>query len=112
MPRLGRFLSSLVLLATTVAGGPGLTLTEAWEHAHRNGPGHGHSIHFERRGGQDHDDTCRAWLTSSPARTPADFGGVIRLPEPLAAAPIVAVSAFHPCHPTLLPHSRAPPVSA
>ena len=63
-------LASLLLLATSLAGGPGLAGLEAYQHAHRTTPGHGHRIHFERRGGADHDDACRTWLRSPPARTP------------------------------------------
>jgi hypothetical protein len=112
MRRVRRTLAALLLLATALAGGPGLAGLEAWEHAHRNGPGHGHRIHFEQRGGADHDDACRAWRASAPARAPVALGATLKLPDPVFAAPCAAIAASNSKDPTLLPHSRAPPVPA
>jgi hypothetical protein len=112
---IGRFRNGFVplfLLATSLAGGPGLAGVEAYEHAHRVGPGHGHRIHFERRGGQDHDDTCRAWLTSAPARTPTRPATVGRLTEVAVTPHLSPAPSVRSADPTLLPHSRAPPASA
>ena len=112
MHRIRVRLASLLLLATTLAGGPGLAGLEAYQHAHRTGPGHGYRTHFERRGGADHDDACRIWLLSAPARTPTPPQRAIRLPRPVEAAPAVAVAEPHSADLSLLPHSRAPPLPA
>ena len=109
MPRTPRRLASLFLLATSLAGGPGLAGFEAYEHAHRIGPGHGHRIHFERRGGQDHDDRCRAWLVSSPARSPNPPSVALRLPDVAVTSPPSAALSFRYKEPNRLPLSRAPP---
>jgi hypothetical protein len=110
--RLPRVLASAFLLATALAGGPGLAGLEAYEHAHRVGPGHGHRVHFERRGGQDHDDTCRAWLTSAPARTPVRPAPIARFTEAAVTLHLSPVPALRSADLTLLPQSRAPPATA
>ena len=110
MHRIRVRLASLLLLATTLAGGPGLAGLEAYQHAHRTGPGHGYRTHFERRGGADHDDACRILFLSAPARTPTPPQRAIRLPRPAAVVPAVAVVWLHSDDLTLLPPARAPPV--
>jgi len=109
MRRLRHRLSSLLLTATALAGGPGLTLSEAWQHAHRTGPGHGHRAHFEARGGQDHDDRCEIGLISAPARVPSPGAAELRLPtpEPKALVQQLVFSAAEVVG--FLPPSRAPP---
>ncbi|HEV8358481.1 MAG TPA: hypothetical protein VGQ17_17135 [Gemmatimonadales bacterium] len=111
MHRLRGWFAPLLFLATALAGGPGLAGLEAYEHAHRTTPGHGYRIHFERRGGADHDDACRIWLIPAPARTPTPPQRAIRPPSSIAAAPQVAVATLYSADPTLLPHSRAPPLA-
>ena len=110
MFRPSRALPSLLLLATALAGGPGLAGLEAYQHAHRTGPGHGHRIHFEQRGGADHDDACRAWRASAPVRAPVAPGATLKLPDPVFAAPCAVISAVNPQAPALLPPSRGPPL--
>ena len=108
---LTRRLAALLLLATALAGGPGFAGLEAYEHAHRTVPGHGHRIHVEPRGGQDHDDGCGAWLRSAPVRTPAQPSGVIRLVQTVTVQ-LTDTLASHVTHnPALLPLSRAPPAT-
>jgi hypothetical protein len=111
MHRTCRALAASILLATALAGGPGLAGLEAYQHTHRTTPGHGYRIHFERRGGADHDDACRIWLIPAPARTPTPPQRAIRPPSSIAAAPHVAVATLYSADPTLLPHSRAPPLA-
>ena len=110
MRRTGRWFPPILLLAIALAGGPGLAGLEAYQHAHRTGPGHGYRTHFERRGGADHDDACRIWLLSAPARTPTPPQRAIRLPSPVAAPAHVAAATLRSGDLTLLPHSRAPPL--
>jgi hypothetical protein len=110
MHRIRIRLAALLLLATTLAGGPGLAGLEAYQHAHRTTPGHGFRTHFERRGGADHDDACRIWLLSAPARTPTPPQRAIRLPRPVAVTPAVAMATPHSAELTRLPPARAPPV--
>ena len=74
--------AGLLLQLTALAGGPGFTLLEAYEHAHRSAPGHGRLAHFEPGGGQDHDDVCRLWRSSAPARTPDLAPATVRVPDP------------------------------
>lgn len=106
-----RPLASLLLLAIAVAGGPGQAGLEAYQHAHRRGPGHGHRTHFEARGGQDHDDACRAWRLTSPARTPVAPAVATRLPVFPEVGSGVAAPVLDDQGPNLLPLSRAPPRS-
>ena len=104
-------LRALLLFAITLAGGPGLAGLEAYQHASRNASGHGHRTHFETRGGADHDDACRTWLTSQPARHAAGT------PAPIKGPPFVSRVLYDPglasCpdRTPLLPRSRAPPVT-
>jgi hypothetical protein len=103
-------LVALVLQVSALAGGPGLTLLEAWEHTHRSSPGHGFQAHYEARGGQDHDDVCRIWRSSAPAPTPEVPATRVRLPDPTSVilcgtlTPLVAGFSHR------LPPSRAPPL--
>src|SRR5436309_3038023 len=112
MRRMRKGLANLLLLATALAGGPGLAGLEAYQHTHRSVPGHGYRTHFEQRGGADHDDACRIWLISAPARTPAPTQRAIQLPSPVASAPLPAAATPCPNDLTLLPQSRAPPLPA
>jgi hypothetical protein len=109
MLRLRPGLVSFLLTATALAGGPGLTLGEAWQHTHRTGPAHSHYAHYEARGGQDHDDRCEIGLISVPARAPSAGSAELRLPtpEPKALAEQLVSSAAQVTG--LLPPSRAPP---
>jgi hypothetical protein len=107
--RLPRLLTSLTLLGIAIAGGPGLAGLEAYQHAHRTGPGHGHRIHLEARGGQDHDDACGAWRGSSPVRLPALGGTTIRTTEVFVPTLRVTVRDLYLSDLVLLPPSRAPP---
>lgn len=100
-----------LLLAIAVAGGPGFAGLEAYEHAHRTTPGHGHRIHFERRGGQDHDDACGAWLLSAPVRAPLQPTGMVRLAPVRVRRPPSPPDPHRVRTPPLLPLSRAPPVA-
>src|ERR1041385_5277670 len=109
MHRIRIRLAALLLLATTLAGGPGLAGLEAYQHAHRTTPGHGFRTHFERRGGADHDDACRIWLLSAPARTPPPPQRAVRLPRPLSGGRGGAPPA-DPCRIwPLAPRARPPP---
>ncbi|HEV8151254.1 MAG TPA: hypothetical protein VGP61_13815 [Gemmatimonadales bacterium] len=109
--RLRRAIASFVLLAIALAGGPGVAGLEAYEHAHRLGPGHGHRIHFERRGGQDHDDGCRAWVLPSPARNPTPPSALLELQYLGLAAVGFRAPSLLCAGPSRLPHSRAPPAT-
>jgi len=109
MRQLRTRLVSFLLTATALAGGPGLTVSEAWQHTHRTGPAHSHYAHYEAKGGQDHDDRCEIGLISAPARAPSAESAELRLAEPQPKvltqqleSPLVQIVA-------LLPPSRAPP---
>jgi len=107
--RLPRVLTSLTLLVITLAGGPGYAGLEAYQHAHRTGPGHGHRIHLEPRGGQDHDDACGAWRGSPPVRIPELGGTTAEAAEVFVPSLRVTVLAVYSSDLFLLPPSRAPP---
>ncbi|HEV8455092.1 MAG TPA: hypothetical protein VGQ69_05820 [Gemmatimonadales bacterium] len=110
MLRLRRPYAAFLLLATALAGGPGSAGVEAYQHAHRL-RGHGHQIHFEPRGGQDHDDACRAWWASVLLRAPAGALPTVRLRELSVFVVPLAAPALHSSPAALLPLSRAPPLT-
>ncbi len=106
-----RRIVALLLFGLAFQGGPVMALLEAWEHAHLNGARHGHVIHFESRGAQDHDDACLAWIPPA-GKAPVARGTVsIALPVslPMRAAPMATQACGRPA---LLPPSRAPPATA
>ncbi len=102
-------LVSFLLTATALAGGPGLSLSEAWQHTHRTGSRHGHYAHYEAKGGQDHDDRCEIGLTSAPARAPVAGSAELHLPTPEPKALTKQLVSSPGNIVRLLPPSRAPP---
>ncbi len=110
MSRLRTAAAALLLAATSVVGGPGLSLLEAYVHASRQTPGHGPREHFEARDGQDHSDRCGVGLASAPARTAVDASSELRVLEPARSGsrPPEAVRSARPA--ASLPLSRAPPL--
>jgi len=100
----------LLLQLTALAGGPGQTALEAYEHTHRSSPGHGHRAHYEQRGGQDHDDVCRVWRSSAPVQTPEVPATIVVLPDPALITPAPAGTSRRAGLSHRLPPSRAPPL--
>jgi hypothetical protein len=105
-----RRLASFLLLATALAGGPGFAGLEAYQHAHRHGPGHPHRIHLEQRGGQDHEDRCGASIASAPPRILPVCSAALKLPEVFRVSLHQAATVTRPEDRLHLPLSRAPPL--
>ncbi len=106
--RTSRGLAALFQLALAFQVGPINALIEAWEHAHLNGVRHGHLIHFEARGSQDHDDACLAWLPSG-SKAPVARGGIVVVASTTVRTRVVSIGPRS--FPSFVhqPPSRAPP---